>query len=211
MRKMPYKDKEKERQYRKEYYEKNKDKIKEKGKEHYNKNKDRIRDHHKKYYEKNKYALKEKNKEWREKNKNKIKEHYKYLYAKAINRICNYYELKKPICFIDKKGLLIKNNILKNNVLIIDHKQEQETELKDKYKGTTLYNHIITCPQKELENYQLLCSNHNFIKHDFYSFYLKLKNKNSGYAKEVYEMYNEVFIYDKGKLRNELIKEEKNI
>ena len=55
----------------------------------------------------------------------------------------------------------------------------------------------------------MLCSEHNFIKHDFYSFYMNLKSKNNKYAKELYELYNELFLYDKEKLKNELIKDGK--
>ena len=176
---------EKHKEEMKEYREKNKDKIKEKSKEYYKKHKEEMKEH--------------------------SKEYYKNLYTKAIDRICEYYNLKEPICFIDKKQITIRENSLPNYFLVIDHKKEQESNLKDYYKTGVLYNYIITCPQEELENYQLLCSNHNLIKHDFFYFYSILKNKNSEYTKEVYEMYNEVFIYDKGKLRNELIKEEKNI
>ena len=38
---------------------------------------------------------------------------------------------------------------------------------------------------------------------------MNLKSKNNKYAKELYELYNELFLYDKEKLKNELIKDGK--
>ena len=61
---MPYKDKNKAKEQRKEYYEENKEKI-------------------------NKYE----------------KERKKNHHISVIEKICNYYSIKKPICFFDKEKL----------------------------------------------------------------------------------------------------------
>ena len=147
------------------------------------------------------------------KNKEEIKEYKKEyrknLYIEAIKRICEYYNLKKPICFVDKKEIPIRMNILKNEFLVIDHKIERETGLKDKYISIKLYMHIISCPKEELNNYQLLCSNHNIIKNYFYLLYSELKKKKNSYTKEANDIYNKLFLYDKEKLKKELIKERK--
>ena len=189
---MPYKNKEKEKEYYKEYRKKHKEELK----EYREKHKEKRKKYHKKYNEKYKDKIKEKHNIY-------MKKYHKKLYKKAINRLCDYYNLKKPICFIDKKEKT------QHNFLVIDHKKEQETNLKDKYVGGVLYTYIITCKKEELNNYQLLCSEHNIIKHAYYYFYLKLKTKNNKYTKKAYEMYNRLFIYDKEKLKNELIKEGK--
>ncbi len=76
---MPYKDKEKER----EYYQKNKEKLKRYGKEYYFKNKKRIKEQKKEYLQrpevkiKNKKYHKEYRKEYNKNNTSKINAYYK--------------------------------------------------------------------------------------------------------------------------------------
>ena len=59
---MPYKDKEKERENKKKYYEKNKEKFK----KYYKKNKEKKREYYQKYREENKEKIKEYDNEYRQ-------------------------------------------------------------------------------------------------------------------------------------------------
>jgi hypothetical protein len=70
---MPYKDKDKQKNHKREYYEKNKDKILEERKEYRINNKEKIKE----YCEANKEEKKEYDKEYRLNNKDKIKEERK--------------------------------------------------------------------------------------------------------------------------------------
>lgn len=71
----PEKKKEKNKEYKKEWYQKNKDKISEKQKKYYEKNKERKKDYHEKNKEKirerEKVYYEEKNKEYRQSDKGK--------------------------------------------------------------------------------------------------------------------------------------------
>lgn len=127
----------------------------------------------------------------------------------AIDRILNHYNLKNPICFIDKKiyprkQYTTKEQIKNGEFIIIDHKEEKEGKIKDKYRSTNLYRHIITATEEELDKYQLLCDKHNLMKHNFYLFYDKLSKNNNQYSKNIYVLYNKIFIYDIEKLSKEL-------
>lgn len=202
------------REKKKKYREKYKKKIIEHQKEYYEKNKEKIREKIKKYREKNKDKIKKYQKEWREKNKYKTNEERKRDSNLAIKILLNYYQIKDKICFIDKNIYKRKQNATKKeindgNIIVIDHKNEKESGEKDNYKNISLYKKIINSSNIRLDNYQLLCEKHNLAKHEFYLFYTKLKEQNSKYAEKMYEMYNKLFIYDKEKLKNELIKEGK--
>jgi len=87
---MPRKDKEVEKQYNKEYYERNKEKITEQQKEYYNKNKEKKLEQCKEYRERNKEKLSEQRKEWYEKNKDKKVSRINNW--KRLNVICNDFE-----------------------------------------------------------------------------------------------------------------------
>jgi len=88
---MPYKDPEKQREYKKEYYQK---KNKEYMKEYYEKNKEKIleqqKEYMKEYREKNKEKIKEQRKEYREKNKEYYKEYNQTETGKKSCRITNW-------------------------------------------------------------------------------------------------------------------------
>ncbi len=73
-------DKEKLKEYQKEWHEKNIEKRKEQREEHYQKNKDKINQRHKEYYQKNKDKINQRHREYREKNKDKIKQYNKEYY-----------------------------------------------------------------------------------------------------------------------------------
>ena len=77
---MPYKDKER----CKEYYEANKDKLKENNKKYREANKEKEKEYNKKYREENKERLNEKKKEYYQENKDKLKEKEK-KYRKTEN------------------------------------------------------------------------------------------------------------------------------
>ena len=67
---MPYKDKIKEKEYKKEYYQKNK----ENKKEYYQKNKDKIKAYSKEYWFRNKEKISRKHKKYRKNNLKRINE-----------------------------------------------------------------------------------------------------------------------------------------
>tara|TARA_R110000803_G_scaffold76170_1_gene140728 strand:- start:50 stop:592 length:543 start_codon:yes stop_codon:yes gene_type:complete len=98
-------NKEKNKEYQKEYNEKNKEKIKESSKEWRKNNKEKIKEkdkernkerreynkeYNKVYKEKNKDTIKEYNKEWREKNKEYQKEYNQTEKGKKTHRISNW-------------------------------------------------------------------------------------------------------------------------
>jgi hypothetical protein len=96
---MPYKDKEKLKQYQKEYREKNKEKLKEYQKEYTETNKDKLLEKSKIWYENNKEKKKEYDKSHREENRETINEQRKKYYEENKETINeqkrNYYEKNK--------------------------------------------------------------------------------------------------------------------
>lgn len=194
-----------------QYYIKNIDKIKKYHLNYYNENKENIAKKYRKYYKENRKIINERTKLHYRKNSKFIVKKKEDLYKKAVKRICDYYNITKPICFVDKKEFPFRTKGNGNNFIVLEHKNEKISNSNDGYRSSVLYKYIISCPTSELENYQFLCSKHNVIKHWFYSFYLKLKNKNSNYKEQIYNFYNQLFIYDKNKLKNELLKKEKVI
>lgn len=88
---MAYKDKEKERRNRKEYYQKNKKRIKARmksyGKKWYLKNRDEIRLKHKEYYRKNREKSRQYHKKWYKKNRKKLLKSSKKYYQRNIKKV----------------------------------------------------------------------------------------------------------------------------
>ena len=74
---MAYKNKEREKEYQKEYYQKNKEKIKEYRKKWHQENKEKIKKQKKKYREENLEKEKERHKKWRQFNLEKLREYKK--------------------------------------------------------------------------------------------------------------------------------------
>lgn len=78
---MPYKDKEKERENKKKYYQKNKEKILQNKKEYYQENREKIQRrmklYHKIWYQKNKRKRQQQIREWYQKNKEKVQQYHK--------------------------------------------------------------------------------------------------------------------------------------
>ena len=83
---MPYKDKEKERQNKKEYYQKNKEKILKRMKSYhkiwYQKNKERRQQQIREWYQKNKERAQQYHKEWYQKNRKNLLQQSKKYYQK---------------------------------------------------------------------------------------------------------------------------------
>jgi hypothetical protein len=97
-----------------------------------------------------------------------------------------------------------KEDIIKQNFIVIDHKNESLTGVKDEYTGSSLQRHIVNSNESELKNYQLLCSKHNLEKEALYEYYLALKEMKAPEADEIYKAYEDLFIYDKEKLHRKL-------
>ncbi len=130
------------------------------------------------------------------------------MYINSIKKICNYYNIIKPICFFDLKETpfkieATKEDITNQNFIVIDHKNENLTGLKDEYNGNSLYWHI-NSNETKLKNYQLLCAKHNLEKEALYEYYLALKEMKAEEADEIYQAYEDLFIYDKEKLHRKL-------
>lgn len=117
------KDKERIKQYQKEYQEKNKEKIKELRKKRYDENKELIKEKSREYYHKNKERLIPKNKEYKNLNKEKIKIQRK-----------NYEELNKEKRSQEKREYHRTHKNERNE----NHKKRLKTDsfyrLKCKYK-----------------------------------------------------------------------------
>jgi len=88
---MAYKDKEKERQNKKEYYQKNKEKILKRtrlfSKKWNQKNKKKAQLLHRKYYQKNKEKVLQYHKEWYQENRERILQQSRKYYQKNIEKI----------------------------------------------------------------------------------------------------------------------------
>ena len=132
------KNKDKIRQYKKEYHEKHKDKIKEYHKEYHKeyceKNKDKIKQKNKEYREKNKDKIKQQNKEYREKNKDKFKEYNK-------NYKCEHNKNPQK-CIICKPYSYLAELQRKRVIHLLNSKKDKKTT---EYLGCdkkTLYNHL---------------------------------------------------------------------
>lgn len=129
---MPYKDKEKHKEYLKTYYEANKDKIKE-----YKKN----------YREKNKEKLKEIYKEYREANKEKLKEQRKEYRQTPIGKKSHTINSWKRIGVIHNNfDLLYETYINKNNCDVCNNqfKSSRDRHL-DHCHETGLFRQILCC------------------------------------------------------------------
>jgi len=106
---MAYKDKEKERQTKKKYYQKNKEKIlkrtraynkqwyqrnKEKvqlqHQEYYQKNKEKVREYHKKWYQENRERMSRQSKKYYQENKEKVLSRHRKYNKKNIERLLEY-------------------------------------------------------------------------------------------------------------------------
>ena len=114
--------KQKKKEYMKDYYERNK----EQKKDYYEKNNEKKKD----YYEKNKEKKKEYMKAYREKNKDKTKDYYERTKEKQKQYQKDYYERTK-----DKK----KDYYKKNKEII----KEQTKEYRQTPEGKKVY--IISC------------------------------------------------------------------
>lgn len=93
---MPYKDKDRDKQYKKEYYHKNKERLKK-----YNK------DHNKEYYQKNKEVIKRKKREYKQNNKEYIEERRcKKTYNLTFEEIDQILITQNHKCLICGKSLM---------------------------------------------------------------------------------------------------------
>ena len=103
---MPLKDKQKQKEYDKEYKQKNKERIKE---------------HDKEYYENNKEYIKKQNREYNQKNKERIKQYTKeYLQTEHGKKIRRIRDWKKNGIITDNYDFLYDWYISINNCLICD-------------------------------------------------------------------------------------------
>ena len=107
---MPYKDKEKNREYQKKWQQNNKEKVAEKSKKYYQANKEKLKEYSKKYNESNKERIKERQKNYYQANKEKIKEYrreYKKEYYQANKD--KVYEYQREKYYTDPCYKLRKN------------------------------------------------------------------------------------------------------
>ena len=89
---MPYKDSEKQKEYKKKYYQENKEQIKENVKKRQKENPDKAREWSKKYYQENKEKINAASKKYYEKNKEKMKERSKKYYQENIEKQKEYHQ-----------------------------------------------------------------------------------------------------------------------
>ncbi len=141
---MPYKNKNKQREYQKEYRkmwaEKNKDKISVKGKEYYQSNKTKISMKHKEYHQKNKEKIALKHKEYNQKTKEKMKQYFKEYKLKNKERLREYnriqtskYRKKNPEKIKDYKKEYYKKPNVREKIRNHDRKRRQ-TDINYKLK-----------------------------------------------------------------------------
>jgi prophage antirepressor-like protein len=117
--KTPVVDKEKEKEYRKEYYEEHKEEVLERQKEYYEENKEKIEVYKKDYAEKNSVKIAEKRKEYYEENKEHLK-----------SEANGYYEDRKEDILEQRKEFYVDNKeqILKERADY--YKENYETKIK---------------------------------------------------------------------------------
>ena len=100
---MAYKDKGKERQNKKEYYQRNKERIQQYKKKYYSKNREKIQKrvklYHRIWYQKNRERRQQQIREWYQKNKEQVQQYHKEWYQKNKEKISqqhkNYYQKNK--------------------------------------------------------------------------------------------------------------------
>lgn len=138
---MAYKDKERERQNKKEYYRENKEKILQYRKKYYRKNRERIIQNKKDYYQRNREKIQKRmklyHKVWYQKNKREIRKQIKKWPQKNKARLqqCNKEWYQK-----NRKKILQKqeNYYQKNKEVILQHHRMYNLKNKERllqYKG----------------------------------------------------------------------------
>lgn len=133
-----YKDKEKERQHKKEYYLKNKKKIREK---------------HKVYYLKNKESYVIRANQWKKNNPNKVKEYSKQYHLKNP-KAGIMWQKKRFNEILDKKGKMCAYCGNTNTVVLQIHHKKGKDRKRDWMKKN--YN---------LERIEIVCANCHMIIH----------------------------------------------
>ena len=131
--------KERQKAYRKVYYEANKDKISKQNKAYKESNKDKLKDKLKDYYKINRDKIKEQSKSYREANKNKIKDYKKK------------YKEKNKVILKEKRKIYLKKYIEENKQTIKEKKKLKFQREKEKI------NHQNRVRYSENINYKLKC------------------------------------------------------
>jgi hypothetical protein len=129
---MPYKDKDKEKKYKKKYYKKNIKRINEYFIKYYYENKKDIIRKNIEYYKKNVEKIKKRTRDYRKKNAEKIKAYDKFRYKRERN---------KRIEFGRKYYIKNKKNIIRKNVKYAANKLKTDPSfrLKANLRRRTLY------------------------------------------------------------------------
>lgn len=150
---MAYKNREKEPQDRKEYYQKNKEKILQSKKEYYQNNKEKIlqrtRLYSKEWYQKNIKKIRLQRREWYQKNKERRQQYHKEWYQKNKDKILQqckkYYQRNK-----EKIQLHHRNYNTENKEKILQYKgkwQKYQRETNPRYRldanmGTAIWTSL---------------------------------------------------------------------
>lgn len=150
---MPYKDPEKAKENKKEYYVKNKKTLNENNKDWYAKNREKVLAFNKECYSRNKKPILERNREWRLKNKEKIKIWWHNLKLKVLI----HYSGDPPKCACCGES--------EYNFLQIDHVNGGGNRHRKSIKvkcGSKFYYWL--WKNNFPEGYQVLCANCNWGK-----------------------------------------------
>ncbi len=101
----------------------------------------------------------------------------KRLKEKAYKRILDHYKMKELDCFVCHKPLKQKKNCTKEEIKNLDY-AVIEHKLEGKYRtnnlhGDKLYQCILKASDEELDQYQIIHMNENWLKKSAYESYKK--------------------------------------
>jgi len=153
---LPYKDPEKSRQNKKEYYLKNKEKLTDKNHDWYLKNREKILKINKEKYKENKKEILMKNREWRMKNKEKIREWWRNIRLEVLSHYSDKsQDFPRCTCCGETEF----------NFLSIDHIHGGGNQHRKQIKVQSGYKFYYWLKKNNFpDGYQVLCMNCNWGK-----------------------------------------------
>jgi hypothetical protein len=170
-------NKEKIKEYSKEYYEENKEKIKNYSEEWRINNKEKLKEHSKEYYEKNKDKINDYSKKYKEQNKEKMIDYGKEYWLNNKNKIYEWKNNNKDKLKEYREKYKEKNKLwFKNNKEKINNKIKLKKEIDSFYRIKCNIRNLIK-QSIRVKKYKKNSKAENILGCSFEEFKLHLESK----------------------------------